>query len=248
MLKLENISMAVNGNNGENREIIHDMNMEFHPGKIYAITGPNGGGKTTIAKVIMGIYKHCCGNIYLNGEDIGELSVTERARRGIAYAFQQPPRFKGLNVEDLIRIANPDLDNKGIRKNLRDVGLCPEDYQDRDVGAGLSGGEIKRIEIAQMLARESIISIFDEPEAGVDLWTIQRLIGIIMAKYKNNPHATAIIITHNENVLPVCDEIIVVEEGSIKGRGTADQIWPLIKDDIECKMKDQCRGEMEYEI
>ncbi|MDD2585436.1 MAG: ATP-binding cassette domain-containing protein [Syntrophomonadaceae bacterium] len=247
MLKLDNISMTVNDSNGGTREIIRNINAEFHPGKIYAITGPNGGGKTTIAKVIMGIYRNCAGNIYLNGEDITELSVTERAKRGIAYAFQQPPRFKGLNVKDLLQIARPSIDDKSLWKNLRDVGLCPEDYLDRDVGPGLSGGEIKRIEIAQVLSRNTVVSIFDEPEAGVDLWTVQRLIGIIMSKYKNNPHATAIIITHNENVLPVCDEILVVNDGMIQTRGTADEIWPLIKGDIECKMKDQCRGEMGYE-
>lgn len=248
MLKLENITVAVNDNNGGNREIIHGMNMEFQPGKLYAVTGPNGGGKTSIAKLIMGIYKHNTGSIYLNGEDISELNVSERARKGIAYAFQQPPRFKGLRVSDLLQIARPGIDNISLRASLRDVGLCPEDYLDRDVGPGLSGGEIKRLEIAQVLGRNAIVSIFDEPEAGVDLWTIQKLIGIIISKFKNNDNLTAIIITHNENVLHICDEIIVVEDGLIKAQGTPKEIWPLIKEDVECKMKEQCRGEMVYEI
>lgn len=248
MLRLENISMTVNGNNGAAREIIHDISLEFQPGRLYAITGPNGGGKTSIAKVIMGIYRHNSGHIYLNGEAVDELSVTERARRGIAYAFQQPPRFKGLAVEDILQIACPDLDPLELRKTLRDVGLCPEDYLERDVGPGLSGWEMKRIEIAQVLVRDAVVSIFDEPEAGVDLWTIQRLIGLIVMKYQNNPRGAAIIITHNENLLPICDEIIVVEDGQVTQKGSPQQVWPLIKDEIECKMKYRCGGEALYEL
>ena len=139
MLKLENVSMTVNNSNGSRREIIRDINIDFEPGKLYAITGPNGGGKTTLAKVIMGIYQHSTGHIYLNGEDISKLGVTERARRGIAYAFQQPPRFKGLNVADLIKIASQGIDGMGLRKKLRDVGLCPEDYLDRDMHRNCPG-------------------------------------------------------------------------------------------------------------
>ena len=240
--------MAIGDNTGEAREIITGINLEFKPGKLYAITGPNGGGKTTIAKVIMGIYKNNSGHVLLDGEDISNLSVSERAKKGIAYAFQQPPRFKGLTVPNMLNIARPGLDQVGIRKSLRDVGLCPEDYQDRDVGPGLSGGEMKRIEIAQVLARDARVSIFDEPEAGVDLWTIQRLIGLIIAKYQNSPKSTAIIITHNERVLPICDEIIVVDGGRIDKQGSGAEIWPLIKDDIECKVKLQCRGEIGYEF
>ncbi len=248
MLKMEAIGMSVNSESGEHREIINDINLEFKPGRLYAVTGPNGGGKTSIAKVIMGIYKHNRGRILLDGEDISDLTVTQRAQKGIAYAFQQPPRFKGLHVHDLLNIAKPNMEDITLRKYLRDVGLCPEDYLDRDVGPGLSGGEMKRIEIAQVLAREARLSIFDEPEAGVDLWTIQKLLGIIIQRYKNNNNATAIIITHNENVLPICDEIIVVEDGLIKARGTPAEVWPLIKDDIECKMKEQCRGDGLYEL
>lgn len=244
MLKLDNIWLEVGNGNGENKDILKGINLEFQKGKIYAITGPNGGGKTSIAKIIMGIYHQSEGNIILEGEDISDLSVTERARKGIAYAFQQPPRFKGLTVSDLMNIALPGLDNLQLRTYLRDVGLCPEDYMDRPLGAGLSGGEIKRIEIAQLLAKNSAISIFDEPEAGVDLWTIQKLIGIIIERYKNNPDKTAVIITHNENVLPICDEIIVIDEGHIKEQGTTDEIWHLIKDDIQCKNRELCRGEM----
>lgn len=247
MLRLENVTMAVD-DHGENKEILRGISIEFKPGKLYGITGPNGGGKTSLAKVIMGIYEHTGGNIYFNDEEISSLSVTERAKKGIAYAFQQPPRFKGLTVEDLLKIAKPDMDSNLLRKSLRDVGLCPEDYMERDLDASLSGGEIKRIEIAQVLAREALVSIFDEPEAGVDLWTIQKLIHIIMNNYKNNENATAIIITHNENVLPVCDEIIVIKDGVIDVVGRPDEVWPFIRGDIECKRRLECRGEMAYEI
>ncbi|MBC7074550.1 MAG: ATP-binding cassette domain-containing protein [Syntrophomonadaceae bacterium] len=248
MLRLKNIFVTVNGSNGVDREILRDISIEFKSGRLYAITGPNGGGKTSIAKVIMGIYKPNRGEIYLNGEEISNLNVCERARRGISYAFQHPPRFKGITVGDLIQIASPDIDSFNLRAALRNVGLCPEDYLERDVGPGLSGGEIKRIEIAQVLARNARISILDEPEAGVDLWTMQKLIGIIVEKYKNNPDITTIIITHNQRVLEISDEIIVLEDGVIKASGAPHKIWPLIKDDIECKMKEQCRGEMAYEL
>ena len=248
MLKLENVFMQIANDNGENKEILKNINLEFERGKIYAITGPNGGGKTSLAKVIMGIYQHQQGHIYLDGEDIGQLSVTERAHHGIAYAFQSPPRFKGLTVQDLLKIAAPQTEALQHRKYLREVGLCPEDYLDRDLGPGLSGGEIKRIEMAQLLLRDNAFTIFDEPEAGVDLWTIQKLITLIVSSYKHNPNKTAIVITHNEKILPVCDEIIVIEDGVVAGRGNSAEIWHLIKDDIECKVRNQCQGEMLYEI
>lgn len=247
MLRLKNISLAVE-NNGESKEILRDVNLTFEPGKLYAITGPNGGGKTSIAKTIMGIYRATSGSIFLNDEDITELGVSERAKKGISYAFQQPPRFKGLTVEDLLKISKPDIDNMTLRKTIRDVGLCPEDYLERDLGPGLSGGEMKRIEIAQVLTRDGKISIFDEPEAGVDLWTIQRLIFTIMQKFKASKDSTAIIITHNENVLPICDEIIVVEEGRITTIGKPNEVWSHIREDIECKKRTECRGDMPYEI
>ena len=248
MLKLENIWMQIACESGEDKEILKGINLEFEQGKLYAITGPNGGGKTSLAKVIMGIYQQSQGRIYLNGEDISDLSITERAHRGIAYAFQAPPRFKGLTIKDVLNIAAPQAESLQQRKYLRDVGLCPEDYLDRDLGPGLSGGEIKRIEMAQLLLRDNSLSIFDEPEAGVDLWTIQKLITLLVSSYRNNPAKTALIITHNEKILPICDEIIVIEDGMVAGRGSASEIWHLIKDDIECKVRNQCQGEMLYEI
>ena len=242
MLELRNIKLNFSNGNGTAREVLQDVNIKLEKGKLYAITGPNGGGKTSLAKVIMGIYTPSEGQVILDGEDITSLSITERAERGIAYAFQQPPRFKGLTVENMMKIAQPSLDTVQIRGYLRDVGLCPEDYLDRDIGPGLSGGEIKRIEVAQLLARQAPVSIFDEPEAGVDLWTIQKLIGIIIGRYKGNNRGMAVVITHNEQFLPICDEIILVAEGTVKERGTTEEIWPLIREDVICKMKGQCGG------
>lgn len=242
MLELKNISLNFNEDSGEAKEVLKNVNLKLENGKLYAITGPNGGGKTSIAKVIMGIYQPTEGQIIFNGEDITDLSIYERARKGLAYAFQQPPRFKGIQVDDLIRIASPGIDNVAIRTYLHDVGLCPEDYIGRDMGPSLSGGETKRIEVAQLLAKEALLTIFDEPEAGVDLWTIQRLIAIIIKKHRENPDRTAVIITHNEQFLPICDEIILVSEGGIADQGPAEFIWPTIKDEIACKMKEQCGG------
>jgi Fe-S cluster assembly ATP-binding protein len=248
MLELKNLYMTVNDENGPAKEIIRGINLLFEKGKVYAITGPNGGGKTSIAKLVMGIFSPSSGGIYLNGEDITQLSISERAHRGISYAFQQPPRFKGLTIEDLIKIARPGIDQLALRGTMRDVGLCPEDYLSRDVGPGLSGGDVKRVEIAQVLARGAEVTIFDEPEAGVDLWTIQKLIGILYSKFKDNPDALTIIITHNENILRICDEIIVIANGMVEARGSREEVWPLIKDDVECKMKEQCGELLTYEI
>lgn len=248
MLTLEDICMQVCDDEGENREILKGVNLELAKGKLYGITGPNGGGKTSIAKVIMGIYRHSRGRIIFNGENISDYSITERARLGISYAFQQSPRFKGITVQDILEIAAPGHDIKEHRARLREVGLCPEDYLDRDIGPGLSGGEIKRIEVAQLLLRDARLSIFDEPEAGVDLWTIQKLIRLLIRDYKGQPERMAIIITHNENILPICDEIIVVEDGLVKERGTTEEIWGLIRDDIECALKQECQGEVVHGI
>jgi len=248
MLKMEKICMTVNGDHGPDREIIRGLDIEFEKGKLYAITGPNGGGKTSIAKLMMGIFKPNRGRIYLNGEDITDLSISERAHRGIIYAFQQPPRFKGLTIGDMIKIARPGIDDLAVWSTMRDVGLCPEDYLDRDMSSGLSGGEMKRVEIAQVLARDAEVTIFDEPEAGVDLWTIQKLIGILFNRFKDNPDSITIVITHNEKLLRICDEIVVIDNGLVQARGTTEEIWHLIKDDVECKKKEQCGELLAYEF
>lgn len=242
MLELRNVSLNVDGDNGESKEILKDISLSLSPGKLYAITGPNGGGKTSIAKVIMGIYPVSDGTIIFNGEDITNLSITERSRKGVAYAFQQPPRFKGIMVDDVMKFANSELDQVAVRGYLRDVGLCPEDYVGRDLGPSLSGGEMKRIEVAQVLAKDAMLTIFDEPEAGVDLWTIQKLVSVIMRKHKQQSERTTVVITHNEQFLPMCDDIILVADGQIQQMGPAEDIWPTIKDDIVCKLVEQCGG------
>mgnify|MGYP000972771297 CR=1 FL=1 len=244
MLELKGIGLNLNGDNGDAKEILKNINLTLADGKLYGITGPNGGGKTSIAKVIMGIYQPTEGTILLNGEDITQLNITERARKGLAYAFQHPPRFKGVHVEEIMRIANPNIGEMEIRAHLRDVGLCPEDYLGRDLGSNLSGGETKRLEVAQLLAKDAQVTIFDEPEAGVDLWTIQKLISVIIGKSRGNSNKTAVIISHNEQFLPICDEIILVADGEIQHQGPSEAVWPLIRDDIicDCKIRNQCGG------
>ncbi|NLV16538.1 MAG: ATP-binding cassette domain-containing protein [Syntrophomonadaceae bacterium] len=249
MLELRNIGLSLNGESGEAKEILRNINLTLEEGKLYGITGPNGGGKTSIAKVIMGIFSATQGQVLFNGEDITNLSITERARKGLAYAFQNPPRFKGIQVEEVMRIAKPGIDEMSIRGYLRDVGLCPEDYLARDLGANLSGGETKRLEVAQVLAKESQLTIFDEPEAGVDLWTIQKLINLIVTRHRGGANRTAVIISHNEQFLPVCDELVLVADGEIQEQGPTNAIWPLIRDDIicDCQIRNQCGGGF-YEV
>jgi Fe-S cluster assembly ATP-binding protein len=235
MLELQNIYAHIDCENGERVEILKELNIKFQTGKIYAVTGPNGGGKTSMAKVIMGIYQHNQGDIYLDGQRISECSITERAQKGIGYAFQSPPRFKGLSVKDVLRIAAPEADDNRIRQYLIEVGLSPDDYLNRDLGAGLSGGEIKRIEMVQILLKDPQICIFDEPEAGVDLWTVKKLLGLIVSTYKNNPEKTAIVISHNDKIIPLCDEILIFEEGRITAQGTPNEIWGMLRNDFEGK-------------
>lgn len=241
VLELKHVSMSVE-NGSDQKRILNDMNIKFEKGKFYAVTGPNGGGKTSLAKVAMGIYQHQEGKIIWQGEDISHKTITERARMGLSYAFQQPPRFKGLEVHDLFRIANPDITKKEISLLLKNVGLCAEEYYYREVDTRLSGGEMKRIEIGNMLARKADLVIYDEPEAGVDLWTFEQLIKVISSEHQSR-EMTTIIITHNERFLQAADEIILLADGEIKERGNADKIWPLIKDEMACKWCNTCGGD-----
>lgn len=241
MLQLESVGLTLDDGSQGPRDVLNNINLTLEDEKFYAITGPNGGGKTSLAKVIMGIYQPTEGRILHNGEDITNLSITERARRGIIYAFQHPPRFKGIKVRDLLHIANPELDDQEIHCLLHDVGLCPEDYLDREVNNTLSGGEMRRVEIATSLARDGNLMIFDEPEAGVDLWTFQQLVFMIIEQHERRKNTT-MIITHSEKFLTAADEIMLVAEGGIAERGKKDQIWPLIKDDIACRWRDRCGG------
>lgn len=192
------------------------------------VTGPNGGGKTTLAKVVAGLVTPDSGKIYLEDEDITSLDITERAKRGISYAFQQPVRFKGLTVRDLLELAAGEkLNEAAVCALLGKVGLCTHDYIDREVNASLSGGEIKRIEIATVLARNTKLSIFDEPEAGIDLWSFSGLVDVF-GELKNKIKGTLLIISHQERILEIADEIVVVSDGTVRTTGTAQEVLPKL--------------------
>ena len=228
MLELKHISFDVE-DGGQGREIIRDISLAIPDGRLVVVTGPNGGGKSTLARLIMGIEKPTAGTIVLNGEDITNLSVTDRARRGIGFAFQQPVRFKGLTVLDLLRLAaGKDITAADACEYLAAVGLCARDYINREVNASLSGGELKRIEIATVLARSTRLSVFDEPEAGIDLWSFQNLIQVF-EKMRTKIHDSSImIISHQERILEIADEIVVLRSGRIAATGARDEILPTL--------------------
>lgn len=227
MLTLENLSFDVAEEKGE-REIIKNLSLTIEEGKFVVITGPNGGGKSTLAKLIAGIEKPSGGRIYFDGEDITEKSVTERANAGISFAFQQPVRFKGIQVIDLLRLAaKEELSTINACKYLSEVGLCAKDYINREVNASLSGGELKRIEIATVLARSSKLSVFDEPEAGIDLWSFQNLIQVF-ERMREKTNGSILIISHQERILNIADEIVVIAEGQITKQGSRDEVLPEI--------------------
>ena len=206
---------------------LHDINLELND-RFVAITGPNGGGKSTLAKIIAGILCPTEGRIYLDGEDITDLDITQRARRGISYAFQQPVRFKGLQVLDLIRLAaRKKLSPADACEYLSEVGLCAKDYINREVNASLSGGELKRIEIATVLARATKLSVFDEPEAGIDLWSFQNLIAVF-ERMRETIQGSVLIISHQERILNIADEIVVIADGRITAHGPKDEILPQL--------------------
>ena len=226
MLELQHLSFRVD-TEGQDKEILDDINLIIPNGKLIVITGPNGGGKSTTARIIAGIEKPTEGRILLDGEDVTELGVTERARAGIAFAFQQPVRFKGIKVRDLIRLAAGKKISTGEACSyLSAVGLCARDYIDREVNASLSGGELKRIEIATVLARGSRLSVFDEPEAGIDLWSFQNLIEVFQNMRKNIRDSSIVIISHQERILNIADEIVVLAGGKIRKQGSRDEILP----------------------
>ena len=228
MLELKNISFNVT-EDGEEINIIRGINLTVDNNKFVVITGPNGGGKSTLARIIAGIEKPASGEIFLDGENITEKNITERAKRGISFAFQQPVKFKGLEVFDLLKLAaGKKLKFNDACDYLSAVGLCARDYINREVNSSLSGGELKRIEIATILARKTKLSIFDEPEAGIDLWSFKHLIQIFEDVQKNISDSTIIIISHQERILSIADEIIVLADGQIKNHGDAKTILPEI--------------------
>ena len=233
MLELQNISFGVteeNGTGSVNKEILNDISLTIRDNQFVVITGPNGGGKSTLAKIIAGIETPTSGRILLDGVDITDKNVTERAKAGISFAFQQPVRFKGIQVLDLIRLAagNKRMSAADACKYLAEVGLCAKDYINREVNASLSGGELKRIEIATILARGTALSVFDEPEAGIDLWSFQNLIEVFQGMRAHIKDSSIVIISHQERILNIADEIVVIREGSIAAHGTKDEILPAL--------------------
>ena len=227
MLELKNISFSVTEDNKQ-KEIIDDINITIEDGKFVAITGPNGGGKSTLAKIIAGIQKPTSGQILFEGQDITELSITERAKLGIGFAFQQPVRFKGITVKDLITLAAGEkISTSSACDFLAEVDLCAREYINREVNGSLSGGELKRIEIATIIARKSKLSVFDEPEAGIDLWSFNNLIDVF-EKMHREIQGSIVIISHQERILNIADKIIVIANGKISCEGSKDEVLPQL--------------------
>ena len=233
MLELRNVSFEVDG-----KKILNNISLTMEDNRFTVITGPNGGGKSTLAKLIMGIEKPTEGEILFDGEDITAMSIDERAKRKIGYAFQQPPRFKGMSVRKLLSLAHgKDLDEEICCSYLTDVGLCSKDYLNRDVDASLSGGEVKRIEIASILARDLKLSIFDDPEAGIDLWSFAKLVETFQ-KLQRESRQSIILISHQERIMQLADEIIIIENGAIKTKGKRDDILPSLMSEFDsCEFK-----------
>ena len=229
MLELKNISFGVDSD-GEDKEIIRNISITIPDDKLVVVTGPNGGGKSTLAKIIMGIEKPTEGQIFFDGEDITEKDITERAKMGIGFAFQAPVRFKGIDVFDLIRLAtgNNKITEKEACRYLTEVGLDAKEYITREVNSSLSGGELKRIEIASVLAKAPKLSVFDEPEAGIDLWSFQNLIKVFEGMRKHIEGSSIMVISHQERILEIADQIIVIRDGEISAQGSKEEVLPTL--------------------
>lgn len=232
MLEIKNVSFTVS-DEGKELEIVKNVSLTVPDGKFVVITGPNGGGKSTLARLIMGIEKPTSGKILLDGEDITDLSITERAKKGVGYAFQQPPRFKGLTVRRLLSLAHgSELPDDQCCSYLTKVGLCSKDYLNREVDTSLSGGEVKRIEIATLMARDLKLAIYDEPEAGIDLWSFTMLVESFKTMMKNR-NESVVIISHQERIMQLADELIVIADGQIRSKGPKDEIFPTLMNEFD---------------
>ena len=235
MLSIKGLEYQVRDEAGE-KKILQGIDLDVEPGRFIVITGPNGGGKTTLAKAIMGLVPVTGGTIFFKDHNITDMGVTERAKLGISYGFQQPPRFKGLQVTELLSIAaGHKLNANECCAYLTKVGLCTEDYLDREIDNSLSGGEVKRIEIASLLARNAELMIFDEPEAGIDLWSFARLTQTFEAIHKKREN-TMIIISHQERIIKLADEVLLVAGGKISARGSFDTIIPMLDSTVGCSV------------
>ena len=245
MLELKNLYFTVPDGDAQNnghRHIIDGINFTFEDGKFYAITGPNGSGKTTLAKLIMGINPVSEGAILFNGVDISTLSITERAKTGIAYSFQQPARFKGITFRDLLTIATGIEDERKLLEMISRVGICPLSFLDKEVDARLSGGEIKKIELATTIAANPKLAIYDEPDTGIDLWTIGPMVSLLKRELAEN-QTTTVVVSHNRAFLEAADEILIINAGKIVYQGNLDNAMPLLDDLSICTYRNTCEGE-----
>ena len=240
MLELKNVSYF-----RDNKQILNNISLKIDNSKLVAITGPNGSGKSTLAKIIMGILKPDSGSIFFDGKDITAMGITDRAKLGIGFAFQQPVKFKGLTVRDLIEISSGNTINVSEACNyLSDVGLCAKDYLNREVSNSLSGGELKRIEIAMLAAKKSKLTVFDEPEAGIDLWSFNSLISVFEKMHSEISNSSIVIISHQEKILNIADEIILLVDGKVQAVGQKEEVLPLLLKNTQkpCKVMLEKRG------
>lgn len=234
MLELKNVSYF-----RDNKQILDNISLKIDNSKLVAITGPNGSGKSTLAKIIMGILKPDSGSIFFDGKDITAMGITDRAKLGIGFAFQQPVKFKGLTVRDLIELSSGNTINVSEACNyLSDVGLCAKDYLSREVSNSLSGGELKRIEIAMLAAKKSKLTVFDEPEAGIDLWSFNSLISVFEKMHSEISDSSIVIISHQEKILNIADEIILLVDGNVQAVGQKEEVLPLLLNNTQkpCKV------------